>query len=420
MSKKKKIHFAWWLLAGLAIMVGIAKGGIMTAGGLFLTPVTEDLGIGMGSLSLYFSISSIVTMIFLPIAGKMMAKYDIRTILVIGVILQAGSFAMFGLMNSVWGWYLFCIPMSIGSIFVCQMAGPVLINNWFKKHNGLAMGIMVASGGLFGAILQPMAGNLIDSQGWRNTYIILGVLVMAIVIPIVLLTIRMAPQQKGMQRLGEDESESDEKAIPKAVTNKGVTAAVARRSSAFYALLLFFFFITAIGSFGQHVAPFAMGLGYDVTFAGNAMGGWSVGVLLGALAFGVLSDKIGAKNTALFAMIIGLVPIVILLAIPENSAMFTLAIAIYGFVVASIGTLGPLLTTALFGNKEYSEIYASAVVGLAVAGIVALPGYGYIFEFTGSYTSVLYAIAIMLIINLALIILAFKGKRKLEVAGHWN
>ncbi|MFH0066266.1 hypothetical protein [Peribacillus sp. NPDC056705] len=48
MSKKKKIHFAWWLLAGLAIMVGIAKGGIMTAGGLFLTPMTEDLGI-MGS-----------------------------------------------------------------------------------------------------------------------------------------------------------------------------------------------------------------------------------------------------------------------------------------------------------------------------------------------------------------------------------
>lgn len=64
--------------------------------------------------------------------------------------------------------------------------------------------------------------------------------------------------------------------------------------------------------------------------------------------------------------------------------MFTLPIAIYGFVVASIGTLGPLLTTALFGNKEYSEIYASAVVGLAVAGIVALPGYGYIYEFAGS------------------------------------
>lgn len=132
-TNKKKIHYAWWLLLGLSIMVGLAKGGIMTAGGLFLTPVTEDLGIGMGSLTLYFSISSIVTMIFLPLAGKIIAKYDIRTVLVTAIILQAGSFAMFGLMNSVWGWYLFCIPMSIGSIFVTQIAGPVLINNWFKN-----------------------------------------------------------------------------------------------------------------------------------------------------------------------------------------------------------------------------------------------------------------------------------------------
>jgi hypothetical protein len=60
---KKKFHFAWWVLVGLALMVGVAKSGVMTAGGLFLTPVTQNLGIGMGSLSLYFSISSIVTMI---------------------------------------------------------------------------------------------------------------------------------------------------------------------------------------------------------------------------------------------------------------------------------------------------------------------------------------------------------------------
>ncbi|GAB6989210.1 MFS transporter [Paenibacillus pini] len=421
-QQKKKIHYAWWVLLGIALMVGLAKGGVMTAGGLFLTPVTEDLGIGMGSLSLYFSISAIVTMIFLPIAGKMMAKFNIRILLIIGVILQAGSFAMFGLMNSVWGWYLFCIPMSMGSVFVCQMAGPVLINNWFKKHNGLAMGIMVASGGIFGAILQPMAGNLIASQGWRYTYIFLGLVVMIIVIPTIIATIRMAPQQKGLQPLGMNEvkSESEHISASEPEASKGVTAVIARKSSAFYALLVFFFFITSVGAFGQYVAPFAMGVGYDVAFAGSAMGGWSIGILLGALSFGVLSDKIGAKSTAIFAMILGLVPVLMLITIPENKVMFTLAIAIYGFVVASIGTLGPLLTTALFGNKEYPQIYSTAVIGLAVAGIIALPAYGFIAQITGSYTSILYAVAIMLVVNIFLIITAFKGKKKLEQAGHWN
>ncbi|MFX3635156.1 MAG: MFS transporter [Candidatus Pristimantibacillus sp.] len=419
-QQKKKIHFAWWILVGVVLMVGLMKGGINSAGGLFLTPVTTDLGIGMGSLSLYFSISSIVTMVFLPIAGKLMGKYNIRTVLIIGTILQGGSFAMFGLMNSVWGWYLFCIPMSIGAVFVCQMAGPVLINNWFKKHNGLAMGIMAASGGLFGAILQPMAGNLISSDGWRYTYIFLGVLVMVIVIPTVILTIRMAPQQKGLQALGMDEVKNDNNVVAANIPAKGVTAAVARRSSSFYFLLLFFFLITSVGSFGQYVAPYAMSLGFDISFAGSAMGGWMVGSLIGSLTFGVLTDKIGAKNTAMFAMLLGLVPVILLLTVGSNKAMFTLAICIYGFVVASIATLGPLLTSALFGNKEYSQIYSTAVMGLAIAGIIALPAYGFISDITGSYSSIIYAVGVMLILNVVAIAFAFKGKKKLEAAGHWN
>jgi MFS family permease len=419
-QSKKKIHYAWWILLGLVVMVGAAKGGIMTSGGLFLTPITEDLGIGMGSLTLYFSISSIVTMIALPIAGKMIAKYNIRILLVAAVILEAGSFAMFGFMNSVWGWYLFAIPMAMGSVLVTQLAGPVLINNWFNKHKGLALGIMVGAGGLIGAFLQPVAGNLIANEGWRNTYFILGLGVMAVVIPVVLLTIRIAPQQKGLQPYGIDGVKPDEKIQDRTTTNNGVSVAIAKKSSAFYFLLLFFFCETSIAAFNQHVAPFAMDLGYDIKFAGNAMGSWSVGVVIGSLFFGFLSDKIGVKKTAIAAMLLGLVPVGILIIVPENQLMFTIAAGLYGFVVASLGTLGPLLTTDLFGNKEFSRIYGLAITGLAVAGIVALPAYGYIFESTGSYTYVLYAIFIMLILNIGAILLAFKGKMKLEKAGLWN
>lgn len=419
-QQKKKIHYAWVLLIAVSIMVGVGKNGISTAGGLFLTPVTEDLGIGMGSLTLYFSIASIVTMIFLPIAGKLMAKYDIRFILIASIILMAGSFAMFGFMSSVWGWYLFSIPMAIGSIFITQMAGPVLINNWFKKHNGLAIGIMVAVGGIFGAIIQPFAGNLIANEGWRFTYIALGLGVAAVIIPIVLLVIRMTPQQKGLQPLGMEEVNTNANVSEQQEVAKGVAAAVAKKSSAFYSLLLFFFIITSIASFSQHIAPFAMGVGYDIKFAGSALGAMQIGVLIGALSFGVLSDKIGAKNTAVFAMLIGLIPVGIFLTVPENPTLFTLAIGIFGFVVASLGTLGPLLTTALFGNKDYSQIYSTAAIGLAVAGIVALPGYGYVYEFTGSYTFVLYGLAFMLVLNALLVLLAFKGKKKLEKAGLWN
>ncbi|CAM5705719.1 MFS transporter OS=Lysinibacillus sphaericus OX=1421 GN=LS41612_21605 PE=4 SV=1 [Lysinibacillus sphaericus] len=46
-------------------------------------------------------------MVFLPIGGKLMAKYDTRMLLSIAIILQAGAFALFGML-SVYGDGLQC------------------------------------------------------------------------------------------------------------------------------------------------------------------------------------------------------------------------------------------------------------------------------------------------------------------------
>ncbi|GEK34163.1 MFS transporter [Kurthia sibirica] len=421
-STKKKLHYAWIILIGVALIVGLTKAGLTSIGGLFITPVTTDLGIGVGSFSLYFSIASLVTMFSLPIAGKLIAKYDVRVVLVSAIILQAGGFAAFGLMNSVWGWYIFCIPMSIGSVFITQLAGPILINNWFKKHNGLALGIMVATGGIIGAILQPAAGNLISDVGWRNTYFILAAIVAVVVIPLIIFLIRFTPASKGIQPLGADEVQVSQKEDEVAVapSTAGVSFKNAKKSSAFIALFLFFFIITSIASFGQYLAPFAMSNGFDIKFAGTALGLMQLGIVAGALTFGFLSDKFGAKNTAIFAMILGVIPMILFIVAPTNSVVFIIGVVVFGFMTTSLGTLVPLLTSSLFGMKDYSQIYSLAAIGLAAAGIIALPVYGFIFQATGSYSSILYVIIALLIINILLVLWAFVGKKKLLANGAWE
>lgn len=88
----------------------------------------------MGDLSLYFSVSAIITMLYLPFGGKLIAKYNIRLILIISIICEAGAYIAFSFMNSVWGWYLFAVPLAFGGIFITVIAGPVLISQWFKKE----------------------------------------------------------------------------------------------------------------------------------------------------------------------------------------------------------------------------------------------------------------------------------------------
>ncbi|WOV84828.1 MFS transporter [Sporosarcina jeotgali] len=413
---KSKIHYAWWILVGLCLMVGLGKGALNNTAGLFITPVAKDLGIGIGNLTLYLSISSIVTLIFLPIGGKMMAKYDIKALLIGAIILQAGAFAAFGFMKAVWGWYILSIPLAVGGVFITVIAGPVLINQWFKKSNGLALGIMGAAAGALGAISQPIAGNLIASRGWSQTYIIIGAAVLIIVIPVILLLIRKSPKDKGLQPYGaaaDGEAATD-------MNDKGIAMAVAKKSGAFYALTLFFFLITAIASFSIHIPTFLANKGYSVEFSGTVMGIYMIGVLLGALILGVLSDKIGSKNTSLLAMLLGILSIFMLLFFSESATLITIAAGILGFMAASIGTLAPTLASTLFGSKDYSQIYAMASLGLAVASIIALPAYGYVYDFTGTYTMVLWIIVAMFVINIVAIFYAFKSKKQLVDQGHWN
>ncbi|VDG89452.1 Inner membrane protein yhjX [Lysinibacillus sphaericus] len=420
-TAKKKIHYAWWTLVALCIIVGLAKGALNNSAGLFIPGATKELDILTGNLTLYFSISSIVTMIFLPIGGKILAKYDIRSVLIIAIILQAGSFVAFGFSNSVWGWYIFSIPLAVGGVFTTVIVGPVLVNQWFKKKNGMALGIIGASGGLLGAIANPVVGQTIANSGWRTGYISLGLAVIVIVIPTILLLIRKSPQAIGLMPYGAEKTSTVGNDGAKDESDKGITLAIARKSSAFFSLFLFFLLITSIASFSIHIPSYIQSRGYDVSFAGNAMGAYMIGVLLGALVLGFLVDKIGSRNTVYLAMVLAIVAVLALLFAANSKTVITLATALFGFTVSnSVGTLAPALTTSLFGSREYSQIYSTASLGLAIAGIIALPAYGYVFDFTGSYTPVLYVVLVLLILNIILVTFAFRGKKKLLSQGHWN
>ncbi len=410
-------------------MVGFGKGVLNNSAGLFIPGVTAPpadggLGILTGNLTLYFSIASIVTMIFLPIGGKILAKYDTRIVLITAMILQAGAFVGFGFSNSVWGWYIFAVPLAVGGVFITVIAGPVLVNQWFKKKSGLALGLIGASQGLLGALAQPLVGRTIAESGWRTGYISLGLAAIIIVVPIILFIIRKSPQAIGVLPYGAEEINADDLSSGKtAESDKGVTLAIARKSSAFYSLFLFFLLIVSIASFSVYIPSYIQSLpqGYDSIFAGNAMAAYMVGVLIGALFLGYLVDKIGSRNTIYLAMILAIASIFGLMFGSANPLVIVLSTGLFGFTVSnSVGTLAPALTASLFGSREYSQIYSTASLGLAVAGIVALPAYGYVYDITNSYTPALYAVIVMLVLNMILVTYAFIGKTKLRDQGHWN
>ncbi|MCY1038877.1 MFS transporter [Staphylococcus nepalensis] len=415
---KERLHFAWFILIGLCVSVGLGKAALNNSAGLFLSPVSQDLNVGVGSLTIYLSVSSIATLLFLPFGGKLLSKYSARLVLFFAIIFQAGAFALFGLMNSIWGWYLLAIPLAIGGVFITVIGGPVLIERWFSKGKGLALGILSAIGGLLGVFAQPIIGALISQFGWRNAYFITGLGVLIIVAPIILLLIRNSPKDKNTKAYGDTSTDIDSH---KQIQNiEGIAYTTAKKTPAFFLLALFFFIITAISSFTMHVPTYLVNHGQKVSIAGAMMSALMVGVFVGSLVFGYLTDKIGAKKVGLLAMILGLIATILLIAMPDFIVVVAVALFLFGVFTSSIGTIAPAMASSLFGSKDYSQIYSTSSIGLALASIVALPAYGFIYDISGSYTTGLIIIILLFVVNIIAIILAFKNKEKLVKEGYWN
>lgn len=417
------MHHAWWVLVGICITIGLGKGALTGSAGLFLPSISKELHIGVGNLTIYLSIAAVITLVFLPIGGKMMEIYNTRVLMSIAILLQAGAFVAFGFMHQVWGWYIFALPLAVGGTFITVIAGPVLISRWFKKKNGLALGILGAAGGLMGVIAQPIVGRLIAVQGWRTGYIALGIGVIVVAIPTILLLLRRKPEDLGLLPYGVQEADSDEQEGRAAVTpeEQGVSMAAARKSPAFYSLAVFFFSITSIASFAVHIPTYMTNQGYSIAFSGKLMGIYMIGVLLGSLAMGVSIDKIGSQKTAYSSILLGILSVLMLIFLPGNPIFAALGTALFGFTASNaINTLAPSLVSSIFGYRNYSQIYSTVSLGLAVASIIALPAYGYVFDFVGSYKPVLGAIIVMMAVNFALVMLAYRGKEKLIRDGEWN
>lgn len=377
--------------------------------GLFLAPVSDEIGVGIGTLSIYLSITSIVMVFWLPFAGKLINRYDIRVMAVIGAVLQTFSFIAFGFMNSVYGWYLLAVPHAMGAAILVGLLGPILINRWFAKNAGMMLGIQMAFVGLFGAVLQPVTSNIIAGYGWRTGYYFIGGITFFIVISAALLLLRNKPEDKKLSAYGSA-SPVDKKAKKQVEDCVEIAEDVAIHSTSFYLLLLFMIAITGVGIFTQHIPTYGSLLKYRLQDVGVALACASVGNAIGSIVIGIISDKIGSLKTCYGIIGIGIIAVLGFMVSSESFVLFALSTFLHGLISSGIMVLAPILTLKFYGQKDYEKIYAKVSMGAPIASVILIPAYGFIYDRMQNYLFVLIGMIGLLIAALLCITIAWKKR----------
>jgi MFS family permease len=188
-----------WVVLGVATLGMAATLPGQTAGvSLFIDAFIDDLGVSRSLVSWCYTVATVIGSLGLPLVGRLVDRWGPRRMAVVVTILLATSCAG---MSQVSGW----VGVFVG--FVCLRGfgqGALgLINNhavnlWFERRRGLAVGILGLGMAGATALFPPLIDDGIQIYGWERTYLLMGGLLVALMVPLGALLYRDAPEAYGV------------------------------------------------------------------------------------------------------------------------------------------------------------------------------------------------------------------------------
>lgn len=382
-KKGKKLHYAWWIAVACCAIYAGSVGIVVACAGLFYKHVSTELGVGTADIVFYTTLMYFVITITLPFAGKVFEKINMRVLLSVAALTDALAFGLMGTYTSVYQFYVSGVVLGIANSFLIYAAVPLIINNWFKVKMGTVLGLSMTFMGIGGAISAPFAGYLIETIGWRPSYMVLGAIVAVITLPFTIFVIRKDPKEKNMTAYGAEFAEEASKNV---VEETGTSFKQAIKSVPFYALFIFTGFLGLVVTVNFHIPNHLLSEGFSTSYAASVVTCVMIGQTSGKFLIGWLNDKIGIKFTNLIGIGSGMTGILfILFSGTLGGASIYIGGLLFGIGYSCSTLLPPFMIKNIFGNRDYASILSMIMSASTLAIALGTTIFGFAYDITGSY-----------------------------------
>ncbi len=163
-------------------------------------------------------------MVFL--VGRLADKYGARMMLLFAATgLGLACFGMAFAVGPIAFFFAFAALRALGQGSM-PVNGTLLVAQWFVNYRGRAMAIMGIGGALSNAAFPTISQQLINMFSWRETYMILGVFVWVLILPLAIFVVRNRPEDIGAYPDGADEIPESERRAAEAGTPPGTANAL--------------------------------------------------------------------------------------------------------------------------------------------------------------------------------------------------
>lgn len=169
---------SWRVLVGCCVIAIFGVTSLYgSTFGLMMLPMQKELGWSRGDITFSLTLMTLVGPAILPLVGWIVDNVALRPLILWGVVLQSASLAAFGFMQgSVWVYYALCLVMIFTATGASFLTLSKLLQTWFDKAFGRALGILFALITV-GAVIHPqIVSVVIGHAGWREAFMAMGLL----------------------------------------------------------------------------------------------------------------------------------------------------------------------------------------------------------------------------------------------------
>jgi MFS family permease len=381
--------FYGWIIAATILTVWAISIGPRQSFSIFLLPFLEEFGSTRSAVAGVFSIHMALYALAGWGLGILVDRVGPKRIIACSTAGWALILVGTGYLTDLWQLYLvYGVLGGIGTGGLAYVANNALISRWFVRYRGLATGVAQAGVPLGTAIYGPLGQLGIATLGWRSTHVFFGLSVLILAMPLILLVHRDDPQEMGLLPDGR-------------APWPGVSAAA----------------VTSVAALAGHVGP-GFPRGYWAIFGANALRGITMYAILvhqvaylvdvgfsrlaaasyfslsaflsilGGLAAGAISDRIGRRRTYSGVAVLYVIGYASLLFTRDPSHVVTLWLYVVAIGLAT-GGVGPVFTAFLTDRLQGPRLgflLGLQNIGFGVGATLAPYLAGTAFDRLGSYT----------------------------------
>lgn len=411
-KRKNRSIYHWVILVCCVLTLMFAYSTRIGLAQLFATEILKETGFATSAYFLAGTISSVICIFTGPIAGKLLRGKYMRPTFFICVVGTLVSYACYGFCHSLWQFYLVGALVGIFAMGCGTIPVSVLITNWFEKNRGLMISIAMMGISIGGTVLSPLLSWLIVEFGWRYAYFILCALSLIVLVPIALFVVRRAPQDVGLEPYGhgEETAVSTKKNVP--ASNWNATLKEARKTPILWMFAVGAFLIYFTACFMGHMSYYLQGVGFDAAAVASYISLYSVVAIIGKLVLGRIFDRFGPKIGILFGCGTFFLFLVAFIFVQGSPMMLYFAAVMYGFGTCTATVAIPIMTTSVFGAKNYSELYGFVSAFTMTGSAIGSSAIGLVYDLTGSYIPALVILAGLTLLGIVIMFVCINMGQK--------